>query len=720
MTFDSPAFMMDRTELFEARPCVEQVGGFMSRRVISKTSSTFATKLVAFSGLMLVLASQALSQVTVEDYKKLRINEILSRNDTVFPQNCACRHVDMLEIYNGSEKVLPLDGALGTVRLTDRSILPLCVDPATDPDCLFVTNYLSFRGAFITEIGPGQRVVVFCDEGTQCGEATENCERPLNAFDEVHAPFRLNGNGECLVLELRQQGSESIVLHEVTYPMLRSDVSYARFPEATENTDSFVFTKSPTFGACFGAPQGGAGRAYCVGDANSPSDPLEPDVELIDFTTNNPAADESVVFRVRVIDDVPATAENLQSVELRFQVDMGDQQVVPMNFLELVDESTITPEPVEPIACSSVDRWAIWEVALPTQAAGSVVRFSFHVIDKDGKEGSDPSLPFCEEFDVGPCNINDPEGPGPGCLPGDECSAPFRLTVQSDYDGPLVLNEVVPNNDSIFEDRTDPPCSALNLNCAFDDFIELCNNSADESLSLDGLVLTDRPFRPERGWEFRPATLGPGERLIVWIDGDDQDPVAVGDPANPNNTPGEFHTDFSVTGTRDEIYILDTRANRFQVIDGIRWGRSGRYNNSGLDPLSFAASDGTVEAVARDEALARTPDCNRSGAVVFAPATPLEPNQVLGDFRRGDADSTGLVDIADPIYVILWLFVGVENEPTCQDAMDGDDSGEVDLSDPLRILRKLFEGLPIPDPGLQNCGPDPTEDELPPCLYDSC
>ena len=81
-------------------------------------------------------------------------------------------------------------------------------------------------------------------------------------------------------------------------------------------------------------------------------------------------------------------------------------------------------------------------------------------------------------------------------------------------------------------------------------------------------------------------------------------------------------------------------------------------------------------------------------------------------FLRGDADGSGVLDINDPLHNLTFQFLG-SIETTCLDAFDDDDSGGVDISDPLFSLMFQFLGTqPIPDPGHENCGPDPTEDEL--------
>jgi hypothetical protein len=88
--------------------------------------------------------------------------------------------------------------------------------------------------------------------------------------------------------------------------------------------------------------------------------------------------------------------------------------------------------------------------------------------------------------------------------------------------------------------------------------------------------------------------------------------------------------------------------------------------------------------------------------------------QSLPAFVRGDANADGKVNIADPVKVVLHLF---RSEPVpCADAADADDDGTVGIDDPIEILNLLFRGGdPLPPPGDERCGIDPTNDALGPC-----
>ncbi len=87
-------------------------------------------------------------------------------------------------------------------------------------------------------------------------------------------------------------------------------------------------------------------------------------------------------------------------------------------------------------------------------------------------------------------------------------------------------------------------------------------------------------------------------------------------------------------------------------------------------------------------------------------------------FRRGDADSNGTIEITDGIFTLNYLFLGGQ-AVACPDAADANDDGQLNISDAIFLLGYLFlGGQEPPTPGPSSCGPDPTRDDLEPCVYD--
>ena len=88
-------------------------------------------------------------------------------------------------------------------------------------------------------------------------------------------------------------------------------------------------------------------------------------------------------------------------------------------------------------------------------------------------------------------------------------------------------------------------------------------------------------------------------------------------------------------------------------------------------------------------------------------------------FQRGNSDNQGAVDLTDGVFILNFLFLGGQ-EPVCFDAADVDDSRVVDISDGVAIFNFLFLGGPRPAPPFEDCGDDPTEDELGCASFESC
>ncbi len=85
------------------------------------------------------------------------------------------------------------------------------------------------------------------------------------------------------------------------------------------------------------------------------------------------------------------------------------------------------------------------------------------------------------------------------------------------------------------------------------------------------------------------------------------------------------------------------------------------------------------------------------------------------EFRRGDCDLSGEVDIADAARILNLLFgIGPwRPESICDDACDTNDDGRVDLADVHATLLYLFaQGREPPFPGPNELGVDPTNDKL--------
>jgi hypothetical protein len=89
------------------------------------------------------------------------------------------------------------------------------------------------------------------------------------------------------------------------------------------------------------------------------------------------------------------------------------------------------------------------------------------------------------------------------------------------------------------------------------------------------------------------------------------------------------------------------------------------------------------------------------------------------EFRRGDANADGKVDISDGVFILGYLFLG-GSPPQCLDAADADDSGEIVITDAIYVLNHLFVGGLAPPPPYPECGEDPTEDGVDCAAFAPC
>jgi hypothetical protein len=121
-----------------------------------------------------------------------------------------------------------------------------------------------------------------------------------------------------------------------------------------------------------------------------------------------------------------------------------------------------------------------------------------------------------------------------------------------------------------------------------------------------------------------------------------------------------------------------------------------------------------------------TPDVTQDGAAVVFESTqstlvPGDTNgfrdvfrrfaPLLNNFKRGDANQDGAVNISDSIFMLSALFQGGP-QPGCTDAADAQDDGLFDVSDPVFLNNHLFSGGPAPPAPFPGCGTDPTPDSL--------
>lgn len=126
----------------------------------------------------------------------------------------------------------------------------------------------------------------------------------------------------------------------------------------------------------------------------------------------------------------------------------------------------------------------------------------------------------------------------------------------------LWLNEVLPDNRTGLSDGAGDR----------DPWVELYNGGSTP-LSLDGLHLSNDLAEPGR-WPF-PAglTLAPGQRLLVWLDGE---------PAE--TAPGELHAGFRLAPANGVLALTTVFNGQAAVLDYIRYSTPGADRSVGFSP----------------------------------------------------------------------------------------------------------------------------------------
>ncbi|MEC9476320.1 MAG: hypothetical protein VX764_04705 [Planctomycetota bacterium] len=180
------------------------------------------------------------------------------------------------------------------------------------------------------------------------------------------------------------------------------------------------------------------------------------------------------------------------------------------------------------------------------------------------------------------------------------------------------------------------------------------------------------------------------------------------------------------TGTTPGIGEISCDPNQTNGEVAVSWTNPGFYssievtlNGVLVQTLSGTADFTTVSGVTGTREICVTG--------ILVTGAPTEPACCIVDvggpteptFRRGDINHDAGVDIADAIALLGQLFSGGATFG-CEDARDVNDDGTIDIADAIKALGYLFLGGSIPAPGPVNCGPDPTVDALPLCVYTPC
>ena len=95
------------------------------------------------------------------------------------------------------------------------------------------------------------------------------------------------------------------------------------------------------------------------------------------------------------------------------------------------------------------------------------------------------------------------------------------------------------------------------------------------------------------------------------------------------------------------------------------------------------------------------------------------PDECEQPFQRGDANTTGTVDVTDPIYILQYV-IGTGPEPSCKDSAACNDDESLDISDAIYLLQHLFLATAPPPAPYGVCGLDPDGESIGCDSYSLC
>jgi hypothetical protein len=99
----------------------------------------------------------------------------------------------------------------------------------------------------------------------------------------------------------------------------------------------------------------------------------------------------------------------------------------------------------------------------------------------------------------------------------------------------------------------------------------------------------------------------------------------------------------------------------------------------------------------------RPDDCEIAGGAADDENSNGIPDQCELRFLRGDSNDDGLVDLADAVFTLRWLFLGGP-EPGCVAAANANGDRSVDIADPVSLLGFLFLAGSPPAAPFPECG----------------
>lgn len=146
------------------------------------------------------------------------------------------------------------------------------------------------------------------------------------------------------------------------------------------------------------------------------------------------------------------------------------------------------------------------------------------------------------------------------------------------------------------------------------------------------------------------------------------------------------------------------------IVESHSWDFGDGNMSSGEDPVHTFTTTGTFTVSYTVSGPGGSDTETQVGLVTVFPDAP--------PYLRGDANNDSVVNLADGIEILGWVFGTVATQ-ACEAAFDANSDGGIDISDAVRVLGHLFNGEPSLDAPFPSCGFDPQPPTLS-CIGSVC
>jgi streptogramin lyase len=177
-------------------------------------------------------------------------------------------------------------------------------------------------------------------------------------------------------------------------------------------------------------------------------------------------------------------------------------------------------------------------------------------------------------------------------------------------------------------------------------------------------------------------------------------PVADPDPDHPNDG---YRIDVGDPLVLDGTDSADPNQPLGDSIASYTWSVNGNTVLGATPTVSAAALAGFGMGSPGTYPLSLTVRDSLGAPGVAATTVTVVGGPVLS-YRRADANQDTRVNIADPIFLVQWLFLAGP-APPCREAADVQPDSRTDIADAIRLVNYLFLGGPAPGAPFPACAP---------------